>query len=42
MRLFTTFVSVLLGDYSRYLRREDLDVVADRMSFRAGPALYER
>lgn len=37
MRIFTTFVGVLLGDFSRYLRREDLDVVADNLSFRQVP-----
>jgi DNA-binding transcriptional ArsR family regulator len=37
LRLFTTFMGVLLGDFSRYVRRDDLDVVADRLSLRQVP-----
>lgn len=39
MRLFTTFVSGLLGDFARYLEREHIDYVADAVGYRQ-VALY--
>jgi len=34
LRWFTTFVGTLLADFAAYLDNEDLDVVADRVSYR--------
>ena len=34
MRYFTTFVASLLGDYARYLRRDEIDPVADGVGYR--------
>jgi len=37
MRYFASFLATLLGDYGRYLQRENLDPVADGVGYRTVP-----